>query len=345
MLTRTGSFLDQTGITNTMSEKSQLKISVVVPVYNSEDCLAELARSLTDVLDNSGKSYEIILVNDCSLDHSWQNITRLCDVYGKLKGINLRRNFGQDSAIMAGLNYSSGESIIIMDDDLQHDPADIRLLLGGLEKGHDVCYARFNSKKQSRFKNFGSWLNDKVANVILKKPKEIYLSPYKAIKRGVVDEIVNYDGPYPYVDGLLFRVTRNITQVTVEHHERCAGEGNYNLIKSVRVWLRLATNFSVTPLRIATFLGFMSSGIGFILALYFVYRKLMGSPPAGWASLIVVVLFLGGIQLITTGIIGEYVGRLFLHHSKEPQFVVGDMIGGLRNRSESSPRDWHKKDA
>jgi len=310
---------------------SDVEISVVIPVYNSEDCLDELVKRLTEVfLDSSGKTYEIILVNDCSPDNSWKKITELCEIYNSIKGINLRRNFGQDSAIMAGLNYSSGESVIIMDDDLQHDPADIPSLLIGLEKGHDVCYARFNSKKQSWFKNFGSWFNGKVANVILKKPKEIYLSPYKAIKRGVVDEIIKYDGPYPYVDGLLFRVTRNIDQVPVEHHERYAGDGNYNLIKSIRVWLRLATNFSVLPLRLATFLGFVSSGIGLILALYFIFRKLTGVPPAGWASLIVTVLFLGGIQLVTIGIIGEYVGRLFLYHSKQPQFIVNEIVGRFR---------------
>jgi undecaprenyl-phosphate 4-deoxy-4-formamido-L-arabinose transferase len=304
-------------------EMSDIEISVVIPVYNSKDCLDELVKRLTDVLDNSGKTYEIVLVNDCSPDNSWEKITELCEIYDKLKGINLRRNFGQDSAIMAGLNYSSGESVIMMDDDLQHDPADIPSLLIGLEKGHDVCYARFNSKKQSWFKNFGSWFNDKVANVILRKPKEIYLSPYKAIKREVVNEIVKYDGPYPYVDGLLFRVTRNITQVTVEHHERYSGKGNYNLRKSISVWLKLATNFSVLPLRIATFLGFISSGIGFILALFFIIGHFMEvEAPTGWASLIVVALFLGGIQLVSIGIIGEYVGRLFLHHSKEPQFII-----------------------
>lgn len=309
---------------------SDVKVSMVIPVYNSEDCLDELARRLTNALDGSGKSYEIILINDCSRDSSWQKTVELCEIYDKLKGINLRKNFGQDSAIMAGLNYSSGESIVIMDDDLQHDPADIPLLLSGLEKGHDVCYACFNSKKQSWFKNLGSWFNDKVANVIIKKPKGIYLSPYKAIKREVVDEIVKYDGPYPYVDGLLFRVTRNITQVTVEHRQRYSGKGNYNLIKSIRVWLRLATNFSVTPLRIATFLGFISSGIGFILAILFIIQHFMGiESPTGWPSLVVIVLFLGGIQLVGVGIIGEYVGRLFLHHSKEPQFVVNEILGDL----------------
>ena len=305
-----------------------VKISIVIPVYKSENCLDELAKRLTDVLDSLGKTYEIVLVNDCSPDNSWEKIIELNEIYDRLKGINLRRNFGQDSAVMAGLNYSSGESVIIMDDDLQHDPADIPTLLSGLEKGYDVCYAFFDSKKQSWFKNLGSWFNGKVAEMVIKKPKDIYLSPYKAIKRGVVDEIVKYDGPYPYVDGLLFSVTRNVTQLTVEHHERYAGKGNYNLINSIRVWLKLATNFSVIPLRIATFVGFVSSGIGFFLAIFFIIEHFIyGKGPVGWASLIVVVLFLGGIQLVSMGIIGEYVGRLFLHHNKEPQFVINEIIG------------------
>ncbi|MCJ7582878.1 MAG: glycosyltransferase family 2 protein [Candidatus Aminicenantes bacterium] len=302
---------------------SDVDISVVIPVYNSEDCLDELARKLTSVLDKLGSTYEIILVNDCSLDNSWEKIVELCEIYGKFKGISLRKNSGQDNAIMAGLNYSSGASVIIMDDDLQQDPADIPSLLGRLEEGYDGCYARPSSKKHSWFKNFGSWFNDKVANVVLKKPKEIYLSPYKALKREVVDEIIKYDGPYPYVDGLFVRLTRNITQITVEHHKRYAGKGNYNLIKSINVWLKLATNFSVYPLRIATFLGLISSGIAFILALYFIIFNLMGGPaPTGWASLIITVMFIGGIQLFSIGIIGEYVGRLFIHNSKEPQFII-----------------------
>lgn len=314
---------------------SDIQVSVVIPVYNSENCLDKLVRRLTDILGSLGKDYEIILVNDCSPDNSWQKIVELCHAYDKLKGISLRKNFGQDSAIMAGLNYSSGESVIIMDDDLQHDPVDIPFLLEGLDRGYDVCYALFDSKKQSWFKNLGSLFNGKVANMILNKPKEIYLSPYKAIKREVVEEIVKYDGPYPYIDGLLFRVTRNITQVIVQHHERYAGKGNYNLIKSIRVWMRLATNFSVTPLRVASFLGFLCSGIGIILSMVFIIQHFVnGKAPVGWASLITVVLLLGGIQLITTGIIGEYVGRLFLHHSKQPQFIVRDVAGQVEKKTD-----------
>jgi polyisoprenyl-phosphate glycosyltransferase len=303
------------------------KITVVIPVYKSEDCLDELVKRLTSVLNNFAKTYEIVLVNDCSPDNSWNKIIDLCKVYDNLKGINLRKNFGQDCAIMAGLNNSSGEFVIIMDDDLQHDPKDIPILIGKLEEGYDVCYALFESKKQSWFKNFGSWFNGKVAEIVIDKPKNVYLSPYKAIKRGVIDEIIKYDGPYPYVDGLIFRVTRNITQVKVEHHERYSGQGNYNLIKSIRVWLRLATNFSVFPLRIATVFGFVASIIGFLMALYFIIQRIVdGQSPIGWASMIVTVLFVGGIQLMAIGTIGEYIGRLFIYYSKEPQFVVKEIV-------------------
>jgi len=312
-------------------------ITVVIPVYKSEDCLNELVKRLTSVLNGFAKTYEIVLVNDCSPDNSWSKIVELCKVYDRLKGINLRRNFGQDCAIMAGLNNSSGEYVIIMDDDLQHDPKDIPTLLDGLERGYDVCYAFFESKKQSWFKNLGSWFNGKVAEIVIKKPKEVYLSPYKAIRRGVIDEIIKYDGPYPYVDGLIFRVTRNITQVKAEHHERYAGHGNYNLVKSIRVWLRLATNFSVIPLRIATILGFVSSLFGFAFALYLIILHFVKKGgPLGWASLIVTVLFLGGVQLISIGVVGEYIGRLFLYNSKEPQFIVKYVISKEKIAGETN---------
>lgn len=310
--------------------KANIDISIIIPVYRSEDCLDELAKKLTRALDDFGKAYEIILVNDCSPDNSWKKILELCKIYKNIKGINLRRNFGQDCAIMAGLNHASGETIVIMDDDLQHDPDDIPSLVSELDKGYDVCYAHFTFKRQTWFKNLGSWFNGKVAEIVIKKPKEIYLSPFKAIKKAIINEIIKYNGPYPYIDGLIFRITRNITQVKIQHHERYSGKGNYNLIKSIKVWSRLATNFSVFPLRIATFLGFVTSTVGFILALIFIIDHFIGGKaPIGWASTIVTILFLGGIQLIAIGVIGEYIGRLFLHHSTEPQFIIRDITGNI----------------
>jgi polyisoprenyl-phosphate glycosyltransferase len=316
-----------------MNSNSQ-NISVIIPVYNSEDCLDELSRKLSGVLDSFGKVYEIILVNDCSQDNSWGKIIDLCGTNDNVKGINLRKNFGVDNAIMAGVKYAQGKIIILMDDDLQHDPADIPTLISGLNKGYDVCYANFTFMKQSWLKNLGSWFNDKVANVILDKPKGLYLSAYKAIKREVIDEIIKYSGPYPYVDGLILRVTQRITQECIQHHKRFSGKGNYNLIRSIRIWLKMATNFSVFPLRIATFLGFISTGISFILSVILLFQYLVGvEAPPGWFTLVMIVIFIGGIQLFTVGIIGEYVGRLFLHFSKKPQFVVSEIISGSDSKN------------
>ena len=317
-----------------ITQTQDLSISIVIPVYNSEDCLNELSLRLNDVLDRIGKDYEIILVNDSSQDNSWREIVKLCEKYIRIKGISLRKNFGVDNALMAGINYARGEIIILMDDDLQHDPADIPYLLNGLERGNDVCYGKFFSMKQSRFKKLGSWVNDKFANIIFDKPKYLYLSGYKAIKREIIDEIIKYDGPYPYIDGLVLRVTRNITQEDLHHNKRYAGKGNYNLKKSIKIWLKMATSFSVLPLRFATFLGFMSSSMGFMLSILLFFQYFIGEKaPPGWFTLVMVIIFLGGIQLITIGIIGEYIGRSFLHLNKNPQFVVDEIIGGLSSDS------------
>lgn len=310
-------------------------VSVVVPVYRSEECVEELVRQTHDALGAAGRTYEIILVNDCSPDGSWAKIQEAASANERVKGVNLRCNSGQDNAIMAGLGLARGRFVIIMDDDLQHDPRDMDGLIRELEAGHDVCYARFPRKKQALWKNLGSWLNDKVANIVIGKSSEIYLSPYKVMRQEVAQELVHYDGPFPYVDGLIFRVTANITQVDIEHHDRFAGEGNYNLRKSVSVWMKVATGFSLAPLRLATFLGFTFSSLGLLLALCVIVRKLQSpQAPMGWASTVVAVLVLGGIQLACIGLIGEYVGRVFLHLNRKPQYVVAETIGVGKGKPE-----------
>lgn len=303
-------------------------VSVVVPVYRSADCLARLVSLITEALGAAERSHEIILVNDGSPDASWTRIAELSAQYATVVGVNLRRNFGQDNALMAGLQCARGDVVVIMDDDLQHDPRDVEQLVRRVDEGYDVCYARFPVKRQARWKNLGSLLNDRVANVVLGKPPAIYLSPYKAIAGDVVREIVKYDGPYPYVDGLLLRVTNNITQIEVEHHPRYAGKSNFSFYKSVSTWLKLATSFSLAPLRAATFLGFGFAGFGLVLAVVFAIRQLIGrAAPLGWASTITVVLVLGGVQLGCLGLIGEYLGRVFLHLNRRPQYVVKEACG------------------
>ncbi|MDP6503279.1 MAG: glycosyltransferase family 2 protein [Planctomycetota bacterium] len=313
-----------------METAARPSISVVIPVYNSEECLPELLQKLTEALTGISDDYEIILVNDCSPDNSWETMIALSDQYDCMKCINLRRNFGQDCAIMAGLHHATKQVITIMDDDLQHNPDDIVKLVEVLGNKYDVCYACFKNKKQSLFKNFGSWFNGKFAEITLGKPAHIYLSPFKVIRREVIEDMIKYDGPYPYIDGLIFRTTRNITQIELEHHARYMGEGNFTLLRSLSVWARVVTTFSVKPLRMAILLGLTSSGIGFIMALYFICKRLWGDEviPYGWASTFVTILFLGGIQLMTLGVIGEYVGRTFIQNNREPQFIIREIRSG-----------------
>jgi polyisoprenyl-phosphate glycosyltransferase len=308
------------------------RVSVVVPAYRSRECLDELAERVRDVCRAAGESYELILVNDCSPDDTWSVIERLTRQDPAVVGINLRKNFGQDNAIMAGLNVARGAAVIIMDDDLQHDPSDIPALLAKLREGYDVVYAKYRKDHQKLWKNIGSWFNGKVAEVVLDKPKDVYLSPYKAIAGSVVSEVVRYRGPYPYVDGLLFRTTSRMSVVLVSHHPRYQGRSTYTFWKSVAVWGRLSTNFSVVPLRIASVLGAAIAGIGFAVATgFFILRLLrpeIADSAVGWASIAISVLVLGGLQLVTLGVMGEYVGRMHLNLNNRPQYVVRDLTGG-----------------
>ena len=194
-------------------------ISIIIPVYNSADCLYELTNQLNNELIN--QDVIIIYINDHSTDNSWDLLKDISIHNKNIIAINLSKNFGQDCAIMAGLNHTNSDFAIIMDDDLQHSPSDILPLISQLEKtGANVCYGKYINKKQSLFKNFGSWLNDKLANIVIKKPKSIYMSPFKALSRSIVKEIIQYDGPYPYIDGLIFRFTSTITQLEIKHHSR-----------------------------------------------------------------------------------------------------------------------------
>jgi undecaprenyl-phosphate 4-deoxy-4-formamido-L-arabinose transferase len=308
-----------------------VRLSIVVPVYRSADCLPELVRRLQEALVPIGDSFEVILVDDASPDDTWSTIVGLASRHDFLSGVRLRRNTGQDNAIMAGLRAARGDIVVIMDDDLQHDPGDIPKLAAGMrEGGFDVVYARFGAKRQAVWKNLGSWLNDRVAVAVLGKPKHIYMSPFKAIRGDVVAEVVKYEGPYAYVDGLLFTVTSNIGQVEVTHHHRFAGRSNYNLIRSIRVWLKVVTSFSILPLRLATVAGGIMSLVAFVLAVFFVLQALfLERSPVGWPSLIVTVLFLGGLQLVGLGAVGEYIGRVYIAQNKRPQFTVRERCGGL----------------
>jgi undecaprenyl-phosphate 4-deoxy-4-formamido-L-arabinose transferase len=303
-------------------------LSLVIPVYGSEPVLPELVRRLQAMFDQQGRpsgDYELILVCDCSPDRSWAVIRSLAKQYPWVRGILLRMNAGQHNALMAGFSKARGRVIVTMDDDLQHAPEDIPLLLAELAQGRDMVYARFKSRKHAGWKVAGSRLNDLVAGYLMNKPKGLYLSPFRAMTADIRDDILRYQGPYVYVDGLILSVTRNIGTVDVDHHERYAGDSGYSLRKSISLWLKMATNFSIVPLRITSFVGLCFAGVGFILALVLIIQKLtLDRMPIGWSSLIVTVLIVGGVQLLALGMLGEYLGRVLLILNSRPQYVVGE---------------------
>lgn len=306
---------------------NQVYISVIVPVYNSSNSLKKIAALLVDELNMINSSYEIIFINDASTDNSYEVLKLLAFNNKDIKVINLTKNFGQDNAIMSGLNNCCGELIVIMDDDLQHDPKDISSLIKGLSPSFDVCYGMYEQRKDGFFKSLMSKFNNMTATIILGKPYKLYLSPFKAFKADIKDEIIKYINPYPYIDGLILRVTNNINQVKISHFSRDIGGSGYNFIKSLSVWLNLSTSFSIIPLRVSSIIGFLTSLGSFILSIYFYISYLQGmDPPEGWQSTILIILFLGGIQLMTLGIIGEYLGRLYLSQSNLPQYSIKEIL-------------------
>ena len=317
-------------------------LSIVVPVYRSEDCIEPLVEAIHSALSQEQLSYEVVLVNDGSPDESWVAIERATQTHREVVGIDLRRNYGQDNAIMAGLRVVRGGFVVIMDDDLQHDPKDIPAMVAKAVDGFDVVYGRFRHRQHKTWKRLGSWAHGKLADWVIEKPAAVYMSPFKVLRREVVELICEYDGPFPYVDGLLFQVTNRITQIDVEHHPRHAGESTYSFFNSVRVTLNLFVGFSVRPLRLVTAIGTFFAVLGLMLAAgVLIYRLVAPSDfPAeavGWASLMIAILVIGGAQMIFFGVLGEYSGRTYLNVNRKPQSAIRTLLTGGGLESEPIP--------
>jgi glycosyltransferase involved in cell wall biosynthesis len=315
---------------------SRPEISIVVPVYRSEKILPHLADQVASAMEaaNMTGRFELILVNDASPDGSWPVIESLSGRHAFVRGICLARNFGQHNATMAGLNHALGEIVVIMDDDLQHPPQTIMALVNAVRDGYDVCYTRYVNRQHAAWKRLGSWFNDRVASFLLKKPRGLYLSSFKALRRWVVQQVIRYDGPYAYVDGLVLDITKNIASIPIEHQSRLEGEGNYDLRRSVSLWMKMATSFSIIPLRVASFTGMLLAVVSAMVMIFVVVQKVLHpETPAGWTSLVLTVLFVGGLQLLCLGVIGEYLGRAYLKINRKPQFAVRETAGFMPARS------------
>jgi polyisoprenyl-phosphate glycosyltransferase len=298
-------------------------ISICIPVYNSERTIAELVERTRAELSPHGYGLEFVLVNDGSKDSSDEVCSALAESSDDVTYICLRRNYGEHNAVMCALNHMTGDYAAIIDDDFQNPPSEIIKLVKEAEKGYDVVYSKYRIKKHNWFRNLGSKFNDVMATWLIGKPKDLYLCSFKLIRREVVDEIIKYKGPFPYVDGLLLRVTDSVSSVFVEHSTRKEGKSNYTLGRLVTLWLNMFINFSIKPLRVVTFAGLFTAIACIALACVFIVDKILNpTTSTGWASTIVVVLFTASIQMIFLGIAGEYIGKHYLDRNGTPQWVI-----------------------
>ena len=302
------------------------KLSFVIPCYGSEKTIAHVIEGIGKAVEGKNP-YEIICVNDCSPDGVYSVLEKIAAENRNLKIVNLARNFGQHNALMAGLRQVTGDIIVCLDDDGQTDPRDCHKLIDALSDSVDVAYARYPHKKESPFRLFGSWTAKKMGQWLCSIPKGLDLNSYFACKRFVVNEIIRYDNAYPYLAGLVFRATKKVVNVDIPHHEREFGSSGYSLKKLVSLWMNGFTAFSVKPLRIATLLGGITAALGFLYAIYIAIKKILfPAAPMGYSSMMCVLLFIGGMIMLMLGLIGEYIGRIYICLNKSPQYVIRNTI-------------------
>ncbi|BDG73092.1 glycosyl transferase [Roseomonas fluvialis] len=301
-------------------------LSIVVPVYRGAATVGALVAALSDLKPEGG--IEVILVNDGSPDNSGdvcRELARTATI--PLTYIEHARNFGEHNAVMTGLRHARGAYVITMDDDLQNPPEEVvRIYDHARLGGFDVVYTRYAVKEHEGWRNIGSRFANWVADQLMDKPKGLYLSSFRCMSALAVAEVVKYRGPYPYIDGLLMQVTQRLDSIEVKHFARVEGRSNYTMRRLIRLWMNLATNFSVLPLRLAVFAGVAMGVLGLIAAAYVIFEALIGETPSGWASLMTVTLLIAGVQFMILGVLGEYVGRAFMSANGKPQGVVRQVI-------------------
>ena len=311
-------------------KKKQL-VSFVIPCYNStntlDDVVEEIKNTMTQKLPQF--DYEIILVNDCSPNGTTYD--KICEIAEKnchVKGINLARNFGQPSAVMAALNHAKGDYVVCGDDDGQTPFGELPRFFAKIDEGYDAVEAKFiQHEKRSLFRKFGTFMNESMQSWLIDKPKGVVLTTFWLVKRFVVDEMCKYPNSHPYLGGLILRSTRNVCNVEVKKNDRLRGKSGYNLRKMVELFLNGFTTFSAKPLRMTMFLGFFIGVIGVLWGIITVIRKIIDPMiSAGYSSMMAVILILFGILFAMLGIFGEYIGQTYIALNQAPQYVIRDKV-------------------
>lgn len=303
-------------------------ISIVIPCYFSEKTLPTEVDLIGKEFDkNPGYDYEIILVNDGSDDGTYDVIKNLAEKNDNIKGVNLMRNFGQHNALMAALQYTEGDYVLGMDDDMQTHPSQMFKLIHKIEEGYDLVYGVYPYRKNSAIKNLTSKINKVTSRAMLGRPKEVESSNFWIITKAVRDEVIKFDTFNPYVDAIFYRVTNNIGMVSIEHFKRETGQSGYTFRRLLKLWLAY-WNFSVVPLRVSFFVGTFSFLAGILFIIYLIINKIISPDlPVGWSSTMCIIVLISGIVLMVLGVVGEYLGKIILILNKTPQFIIRETAG------------------
>lgn len=300
-----------------------MNYSFVIPCYKSAVTIKSVVNEIDQSMTTIDGQYEIILVHDASGEDTMNVLTQLSFENNKITYLELSKNFGQHAALMAGYRQSSGEIVISLDDDGQTPADEVFKLINKINEGYDVVFAKYTNKQHTGFRNFGSKINDYMAESLIGKPKSLYISSYFAARKYIIDEVVKYQGSFPYVTGLVLRSTKSIGNVEVNHRAREVGSSNYSLKKLISLWINGFTAFSIKPLRVSMVLGVLCALVGFSVFAYSIANWIINpNVPMGWTSMIAIVSAIGGVILMVLGMIGEYIGRIYLSINNSPQYVV-----------------------
>lgn len=318
-----------------------MTISFIIPCYCSEKTIGAVVERITKCMQDLAEyQYEIILVNDCSKDGTWSVIRELAQKKKYVRSINLAKNVGQHAAILAGMNHVKGDLVVTLDDDGQTPVENLPQMLKKMTEGYDVVSAKYIVRHQpSAFRRLGSMINRKMSFWLIERPEGVSVSVFLLIKRFVVDEIIKYKEPYPYMTGLILRVTHNVANVEMEQAAREVGQSGYTLKKLLSLWVNGFTSFSIKPLRFAAFSGMVLAGLGFLYVIVIIIQKLVFDQTlAGWSSLASLILLVGGLILMVLGMMGEYLGRIYLCINHTPQYVIRDMCGDIADREKDDEK-------
>ena len=301
------------------------KISFVIPCYYSEKTVADvIKRIIKTVMADGNYDYEIICVNDGSTDGTYAILRKLSEKNCRIRVIDLARNFGQHAALMAAFNYVTGDLVICLDDDGQNPPEEMFSIIDKLEEGYDLVSAKYEKeKKRSLLRRIGSKVSFAMSHYLINMPKDIELNSYYGMKRFVVNEIIKYKNSYPFVHGLALRVTRNIANVPMRHDARTVGTSNYTFKSLLKLWLNGFTAFSEKPLRLAAVTGIICSMLGIVSAIVIIIQRLTGHIQSmGYASMMAALLLFSGIIMMFLGLLGEYIGRMYICINNAPQYAI-----------------------